>query len=78
MVVAVRKMHKFKDGILARIDEKFNSLKTDILAELKDQIKKEFAEVLKSTVSVLQKHVHYHQNQVNELKCENEELEQYG
>ena len=40
MVIAVRKMHKFKDGILARIDEKFNSLKTDILAELKDQIKK--------------------------------------
>ena len=35
------------DEILARIDEKFNWLKTDILAELKDQIKNELAEVLK-------------------------------
>ena len=31
-----------------------------------------------STVSVLQELVHYYQNQVNELKRENEELEQYG
>ena len=29
-------MNEFKDEILARIDEKFNSLKTDILTELKD------------------------------------------
>ena len=52
--------------------------KTDILTEFKDQIKNKLAEMLKeefrkreeleSTVSVLQKHVHYYQNQVNELK----------
>ena len=74
--------------MLARIDEKFNSLKTDILTELKDQIKNELAEVFKeefrkreeleSTVSVLQEHVRYYKNQLNEIKHENEELEQYG
>ena len=52
--------------------------KTDILTEFKDQIKNKLAEMLKeefrkreeleSTVSVLQKHVHYYQSQVNELK----------
>ena len=62
-----------------RINEKFNSLKTDILAELKDQIKNVLAEVpkeefrkreeLESTVSVLQEHVRHYQNQVNELKA---------
>ena len=88
MVAATRKMNEFKDEILAWIDEKFNSLKTDILTELEDQIKNELAEVLKeefrkreeleSTVSVLQEHVHYYQNQLNEIKRENEELEQYG
>ena len=72
MVAATRKMNEFKDEILARIDEKFNSLKTDILTELKNQIKNELAEVLKaefrkrdaleSTVSVIQEHVHYYQN----------------
>ena len=31
-------------------------------------------EELESTVSVLQENVHYHRNQANELKCENEEL----
>ena len=50
--------------------------KTDILTEFKDQIKNKLAEMLKeefrkrveleSTVSVLQRHVHYYQNQVNE------------
>ena len=84
MVTATRKMNEFKDGILARIDEKFKSLKTDIVEELKDQIKNELAEVLKeefnkreeleSTVSVLQEFAHYYQNQVNELRHENEEL----
>ena len=29
-------------------------------------------------MSVLQEHVHYYQNQVNGLRRENEELEQYG
>ena len=36
MVAATRKMNEFKDEILARIYEKLNSLKTDILTELKD------------------------------------------
>ena len=40
MVVATRNMNEFKDEELARINEKFNVLKTDILAELKNQIKK--------------------------------------
>ena len=40
MVVATRNMNEFKDEELARINEKFNVLKTDILAELKSQIKK--------------------------------------
>ena len=84
MVTATRKMNEFKDEILARIDEKFKSLKTDIVEELKDQIKNELAEVLKeefnkreeleSTVSVLQEFAHYYQNQVNELRHENEEF----
>ena len=38
MVAATRKMNEFKDEILARIDEKFNSLKTDILKDLKDTV----------------------------------------
>ena len=43
-------------------------------------LKEEFRqrEELESTLSVLQVHVNYYQNQVNELKHENEELEQYG
>ena len=79
-------MNGFKNEILARIDEKFNLLKSDILAKLKDQIENELTEELKeesrkraeleSTVSVFQEHVDYYQNQVNKLKCENEELEQ--
>ena len=62
-MAATRKMNQFKNKILARIDEKFNALKTDILTELKDQVKNEIAamlkeefrkrEVLKSIVSVL-------------------------
>ena len=79
-------MNGFKDEILARIGEKFNLLKSDILAKLKDQIENELTEELKeesrkraeleSTVSVFQEHVDYYQNQMNKLKCENEELEQ--
>ena len=77
----------FKDEILAWINGKFNSPKTDILGKLKGHIKNELAEVLKeefrkreelvSKVSVLHEHVHYYQNQVKELKCENGELDQY-
>ena len=47
MVATTRKMNELKEEILARIDEKFNSLKTNILAEFKDQIKNDLAEVLK-------------------------------
>ena len=43
---------------------------------LKEEFRKR--EELESTVSMLQEHVHYYQNQVNELKSENEELELYG
>ena len=43
---------------------------------LKEKFRK--SEELEWTVSVLQDRVHYYQNQVNELKHENEELEQYG
>ena len=39
MVAVTRKMNEYKDKILARIDEKFNSLETNILADLKDQTK---------------------------------------
>ena len=47
MVAVTRKMNEFKDEILARIDEKVIALKTNILAELKDQVKNELSEVLK-------------------------------
>ena len=87
MAVVTRKINEFK-GETARINEKFNALKTDVLGKLKDQTKNELAEVLKeefrkreeveSTVSVLQEQVHHYQNHVNELKRENKELEQYG
>ena len=88
MIVATRKMNEFKDEILARTDEKFNSLKSNIIAGLKDQIKNELTEVIKqelrnreeleSTVSMPREHIRYYQHQVNELKRKNEDLEQYG
>ena len=63
MVIATRKMNEFKDEILARSNEKFNALKIDVFAELKDQIKNELPQVLneefgkreelESTVSML-------------------------
>ena len=46
MVPVTRKMNEYKDKILASINEKFNSLKTDILADLKDTTKNELAGVL--------------------------------
>ena len=46
MVPVTRKMNEYKDEILASINEKFNSLKTDILADLKDTTKNELAGVL--------------------------------
>ena len=63
-------------------------LKLEFLSELKDQIKKEVSEDIKtgiekreeleSKVSLLQEHVKIFQKQVNILECKNEDLEQYG
>ena len=67
MPVNTRTMNDLKDEILSKIDDKFSEFKLDILAELKQQLKIEIAEVFKnelkireeleSTVSVLQQHV---------------------
>ena len=80
-------MADLKDEILSKIDQKFNKLKLEFLSELKDQIKKEVSEAIKtetkkreeqeSTVSLLQEHVKNFQKQVSGLECINEELEQY-
>ena len=86
MPAVTRKMVDLKDEIRSKIDQKFNELK--LLSELKDQIKKEVSEAIKteikkreeleSTVSLLQEHVKNFQKQVCILECKNEELEQYG
>ena len=86
MPAVTRKIADLKDEILSKIDQKFNELK--LLSELKDQIKKEVSEAIKteikkreeleSTVSLLQEHVKNFQKQVCILECKNEELEQYG
>lgn len=86
MVAATRKINNLGDEILAKLDEKFNALKGNILIELKDQLKNELADPLKEefrktaelelTVSVLQ-HVHCYQKQLTKLNCENKQLEQY-
>ena len=88
MPAVTRKMADLKDGIISKIDQKFNELKLEFLSELKDQIKKEVSEAikteikkreeLKSTVSLLQEHVKNFQKQVCILECKNEELGQYG
>lgn len=69
MVIATRKANEFKDEILAWSNEKFNALKTDVLAELKGQIKNELTQVfneqfgkkeeLEPTLSMIQEHVHH-------------------
>lgn len=85
MVAATRKINNLGDEILAKLDEKFNALKGNILIELKDQLKNELADPLKKfrktaelelTVSVLQ-HVHCYQKQLTKLNRENKQLEQY-
>ena len=86
MTAVTRNMTDLKDEILSKIDQKFNELK--LLSELKDQIKKEVSEAIKteikkreeleSTVSLLQEHVKNFQKQVSILECKYEELEQYG
>ena len=88
MPAVTRKMADLKDEILSKIDQKFNELKLEFLSELKDQIKKEVSEAIKteikkreeleSTVSLLQEHVKNFQKQVCILECKNEELQQYG
>ena len=88
MLAVTRKMADLKDEILSKINQKFNELKLEFLSELKDQIKKEVSEAIKteikkreeleSTVSLLQEHVKNFQKQVSILECKNEELEQYG
>ena len=60
-----RKRADLKDEILSKIDQQFNKL--EFLSELKDQIKKEVSEAIKtetkkreeleSTVSLLQEHM---------------------
>ena len=76
MPAVTRKMVDLKDEILSKIDQKFNELK--LLSELKDQIKKEVSEAIKteikkreeleSTVSLLQEHVKNFQTQVTVLE----------
>ena len=76
MPAVTRKMADLKDEILSKIDQKFNELK--LLSELKDQIKKEVSEAIKteikkreeleSTVSLLQEHVKNFQTQVTVLE----------
>ena len=88
MPTVTRKKADLKDQILSKIDQKFSKLKIEFLSELKDQIKKEVSEAVKteikkreeleSTVSLLQEHVQNFQKQVCILECKNEELEQYG
>ena len=87
MSAVTRKMADLKDEILSKIDQKFNELKLEFLSELKDQVKKEVSEAIKteikkregleSTVSLLQEDVKNFQKQVSVLECKNEELEQY-
>ena len=88
MPTVTRKMADLKDEILSKIDQTFGELKLEFLSELKDQIKKEVSEAIKteiqkreeleSTVSLLQEHVKNFQKQVSILECKKEELEQYG
>ena len=88
MPAVTRKMADLKDKILSNIDQKFNELKLKFLSKLKDHIKKEVSEDIKteikkreeleSTVSLLQEHVKNFQKHVSILKRKNEELEQYG
>ena len=48
MPAVTRKMADLKDEILSKIDQKFNELK--LLSELKDQIKKEVSEAIKTEI----------------------------
>ena len=48
MPAVTRKMVDLKDEMLSKIDQKFNELK--LLSELKDQIKKEVSEAIKTEI----------------------------
>ena len=71
-------MADLKDEILSKIDQRSNKLTLEFLSELKDQIKKEVSEAIKteikkreeleSTVSLLQEHVKNFQTQVTVLE----------
>ena len=43
-------MAGLKEEILSKIDQKFNEVKLDFLTELKDQIKKEVSEAIKTDI----------------------------
>ena len=67
MPAVTRKMAELKEETLSKIDQKFNELKLNFLNDMKDQIKKEVSEAIKteikkrgkleSTVSLLQEYV---------------------
>ena len=88
MPAVTSKITDLKDEILSKIDQKFNELKLEFLSELKDLIKIEVSEAIKtkikkceeleSTAFLLQEYVKSFQKQVSVLECKNEELEQYG
>ena len=69
MPVSTGKMADLKDEILSKIDDRFSEFKLDILAEIKQQLKIEFAEAFKnelkkreqleSTVLVLQQQLRF-------------------
>ena len=77
MPVITRKMCDLKEEILPKIEEKFQDFKSSLIAEIREQIKKEVSETLdkeiekrkelESTVSMLQEHVKLYQKQINEL-----------
>ena len=50
MPAVTRKMTDLKDEILSKIDKKFNKLKLEFMSELKDQIKKEVSETIKTEI----------------------------
>ena len=88
MPAVTRKMVHLKNGILAKIDQKFREFKSDFINQIKDQIKNEISQAIgveikkweeqESTVAVLQQHIKNFQKQMMVLQSENEELEQYG
>ena len=48
MPAVTQEMADLKDEILSKIDQKFNKLKLEFLSELKDQIKNEVSEAIKT------------------------------